>query len=88
MSNNHHLEMMILQFPVHRKPKWPQSLRLSASSMQPAELNYEIYDKELSAILQDFQQWCNYLEGSAPYDLLILCLILVPKPSLSDQSYI
>src|SRR5882724_230173 len=30
-------------------------------SMQPAELNYEIYDKELLAILEAFQQWRNYL---------------------------
>src|SRR5882724_1198391 len=28
-------------------------------SMQPAELNYEIYDKELLAIFKAFQQWCN-----------------------------
>ena len=32
--------------------------------MKPAELNYEIYDKELLAIFEAFQQWCNYLEGS------------------------
>jgi len=34
-------------------------------SMQPAELNYEIYDKELLAIFEAFRQWRNYLEGSA-----------------------
>src|SRR5882724_7333546 len=34
-------------------------------SMQPAELNYEIYDKELLAIFEAFRQWHNYLEGSA-----------------------
>src|SRR5882724_3918033 len=33
-------------------------------SMQPAELNYEIYDKELLAIFEAFRQWRNYLEGS------------------------
>ena len=32
--------------------------------MKPAELNYEIYDKELLAIFEAFQQWRNYLEGS------------------------
>src|SRR5882724_11448914 len=33
-------------------------------SMQPAELNYKIYDKEFLAIFEAFQQWHNYLEGS------------------------
>ena len=32
--------------------------------MKPAELNYEIYNKELLAIFEAFQQWHNYLEGS------------------------
>jgi len=40
-------------------------------SMQPAELNYEIYDKELLAIFEAFQQWCNYPEGSAHVILLL-----------------
>jgi hypothetical protein len=31
--------------------------------MQPAELNYDIYDKELLAIFESFKQWCPYLEG-------------------------
>jgi len=34
-------------------------------SMQPVELNYEIYDKELLAIFKAFRQWHNYLESSA-----------------------
>src|SRR5882724_9784768 len=34
-------------------------------SMQLAELNYEIYDKELLTIFEAFRQWRNYLEGSA-----------------------
>src|SRR5882724_4038611 len=34
-------------------------------SIQPTELNYEIYDKELLAIFEAFRQWRNYLEGSA-----------------------
>jgi hypothetical protein len=33
-------------------------------SMAPAELNYEIYDKELLAIFAAFKQWRAYLEGS------------------------
>jgi len=40
-------------------------------SMQPAELNYEIYDKELLAIFEAFRQWRNYLEGSA-HGVLVL----------------
>src|SRR5882724_9167507 len=39
--------------------------------MQPAELNYEIYDKELLAIFEAFRQWCNYLEGSAHVVLVL-----------------
>ena len=33
-------------------------------SMAPAELNYEIYDKELLAIFAGFRHWRAYLEGS------------------------
>src|SRR5882724_9988237 len=40
-------------------------------SMQPAELNYEIYDKELLAILEVFRQWRNYLEGSTHVVLML-----------------
>lgn len=32
-------------------------------SMAPAELNYEIYDKELLAIFASFKEWRHYLEG-------------------------
>ena len=31
--------------------------------MKPAELNYEIYDKELLAIFEAFQQWRKFLLG-------------------------
>ena len=34
-------------------------------TMQPAELNYEIYDKELLAIHDAFKAWRAYLEGPA-----------------------
>src|SRR5882724_224993 len=40
-------------------------------SMQPAELNYEIYDKELLASFEAFRQWCNYLEGSTHVALVL-----------------
>jgi len=40
-------------------------------SMQPAELNYKIYDKELLAIFEAFRQWHNYLEGSTHVVLML-----------------
>src|SRR5467141_3766229 len=40
-------------------------------SMQLAELNYEIYDKELLAAFEAFRQWRNYLEGSAHVVLVL-----------------
>jgi RNase H-like domain found in reverse transcriptase/Reverse transcriptase (RNA-dependent DNA polymerase)/Integrase zinc binding domain/Integrase core domain/Chromo (CHRromatin Organisation MOdifier) domain len=39
--------------------------------MTPAELNYEIYDKELLAIFEAFRQWRSYLEG-ATHVVLVL----------------
>jgi len=40
-------------------------------SMQLAEINYKIYDKELLAIFEAFRQWHNYLEGSAHIVLVL-----------------
>ena len=39
--------------------------------IQPPELNYEIYDKELLTIYKAFKQWQNYLEG-ASHVILVL----------------
>jgi len=39
--------------------------------MQLAELNYKIYNKELLAIFEAFQQWHNYLKGSAHVVLVL-----------------
>ena len=33
--------------------------------LQPAELNYEIYDKEMLAIVEAFKHWRAYLEGAS-----------------------
>ena len=33
--------------------------------MAPAELNYEVHDKELLAIVEAFRHWKVYLEGHA-----------------------
>jgi hypothetical protein len=30
----------------------------------PAEINYEIYDKELLAVVDSFKIWWKYLEGT------------------------
>ena len=32
--------------------------------LSPAELNYEIYDKEMLAIVEAFKEWRHYLEGA------------------------
>ena len=40
--------------------------------MQPAECNYDIYDKELLAIVDSFKVWRHYLEGS-PHPIQIFC---------------
>jgi len=42
-----------------------------SKGMKLAELNYEIYDKELLAIFEAFRQWGNYLEG-ATHTVLVL----------------
>ena len=35
------------------------------------ELNYDVHDKELSAIFEAFKRWRHYLEGSAePIDVV------------------
>jgi len=34
-------------------------------TMQPAERNYDIYDKELLAVVDCFRSWRSYLEGAA-----------------------
>ena len=39
--------------------------------MQPAEWNYDIYDKELLAVVDSFRSWCLYLEGVAQTTMVI-----------------
>jgi hypothetical protein len=31
---------------------------------QPAEINYEVHDNELLAVVDSFKVWCRYLEGT------------------------
>jgi hypothetical protein len=35
-----------------------------SKKLAPAELNYEIYDKEMLAIVRTFQEWRHYLQGA------------------------
>lgn len=41
-----------------------QPIAFFTRSMGPAELNYDIYDKELLAIVEAFHHWRAYLKGS------------------------
>lgn len=41
-----------------------QSVAYFSSKMSPAEANYDIYDKELLAIIRAFEEWCPELEGA------------------------
>ena len=36
-----------------------------SKTFSPAEWNYEIYDRELLAIIRTLSEWCHYIQGSA-----------------------
>src|SRR5258707_12021552 len=36
-----------------------------SKSISPAERNYDVYDKEMLAIIRALEQWHHYLEGAA-----------------------
>lgn len=42
-----------------------------SQTMQPAELNYKIYNKELLAIYEAFKHWCAHLEGTS-HSILVM----------------
>ena len=46
-----------------------------------SEINYEVHDKELLAVVDSFEQWCHFLEGSP----LTLTLTLTPTRNQSFQ---
>ena len=48
----------------HPDTKAVHPIAFFSRSMSPAELNYEIYDKELLAIHAAFREWRSYLEGA------------------------
>ena len=43
---------------------WLQPVAYFSSKMFSAEINYDIYDKELLAIIQVFEEWCSELKDS------------------------
>jgi len=44
---------------------WSHPVAFYSKSLQPAECNYEIHDKELLAIIHALKHFCHYLQGSA-----------------------
>ena len=52
--------------------KWLRPVTMHLRKITDAELNYEIYNKELLAIIDIFKEWKMYLEGSMyPMKILI-----------------
>ena len=47
----------------YHEPRW-HPVAYHSRKMTPAELNYEIYDKELLAIVEVFKEWRRYCEGA------------------------
>ena len=42
-----------------------------SQSMTDAERNYEIYDKEMLAIVRALEDWCHYLKGlPSPFEII------------------
>ena len=41
-----------------------QLIVFRSQSLNPAERNYEIYDKEMLAIVEAIKDWCQYLLGA------------------------
>jgi hypothetical protein len=53
-------------FAIHRP------VNFYSQKCSPAEQNYDMYDRELLAMVETFRQWRHYLEG-ANYKILIQC---------------
>jgi len=43
---------------------WSHLVAYYSKSLQPAERNYEIHNKELLAIVQALKHFCHYLQGN------------------------
>jgi len=48
---------------MHDDNKWHPVAYIS-KSLSPAERNYDIYDKEMLAVMCVLEQWHHYLEGA------------------------
>jgi hypothetical protein len=48
---------------LHEDEKWHPVVYIS-KGLSPAECNYDIYDKEMLAIIRTLEQWRHYLEGA------------------------
>ena len=46
-------------------------MRLYLKNLSETERNYEVYDRELLAIIQALKEWRHYIQGS-PHTTLIL----------------
>ena len=62
MPSDYAITAVILQEDPTTKMLHP--IAFYSCSMSPAELNYEIYDKELLVIFAAFKEWRAYMEGS------------------------
>ena len=47
-----------------------KTLLLQGHKFESAEINYEIHDKELLSIVDSFEQWRHFLEGS-PHQIIV-----------------
>ena len=47
----------------NKQDKW-QPVAFISKSFSPAERNYEVYDKEMLAIMHAFYEWSHYLRGA------------------------
>jgi hypothetical protein len=54
----------IISHPDKDNPKLLRPIAYHSRKLTPAELNYEIYDKEMLAIVEAFRIWRPYTEGS------------------------
>ena len=47
----------------NQQNKW-QPVEFISKSLNPAERHYEVYDKEILAIMHAFDEWSHYLQGA------------------------
>ena len=68
-SGNRYLRTWYRRSIIPREGKWKPIAFLSRT-IQPAERNYEIYDKELLAIVEALTKWRQYLlDAAEPFEV-------------------